>query len=81
MMRELIGSPVQISVGQLLVFKADRNRVGSQLGLLLEQLLQTRVLSIGFVCLIPLDEKLSTLVFRYQGVTLVRCVWTTRHLL
>ena len=49
--------------------------------MLLEQLLQTRVLSIVFVCLIPLDEKLSTLVFRYQGVTLVRCVWTTRHLL
>ena len=64
MMRELIGSPVQISVGQLLVFKAHSNRVGPQLNLRLEQLMQAHVLCIIFLRLIPLDENLSALVFR-----------------
>ena len=57
-MSELVGAPVQFSIGQLQVRKNHRDGVWSFLDLSFEQLVDALVLGIVDLGVVPLDQEL-----------------------
>ena len=61
MMGQLIGTSVELSVGQVRSFERDGDLVGRAFGLLLEQLMETFVSRIPGLSIIELDQELLSL--------------------
>ena len=57
-MRQLICSGVELPIGQLLVVKHDCDMIGSALDLNLKQMMDTPILGVFFLGLVPVNQQL-----------------------
>src|SRR5579864_3540686 len=60
MVRQLIGSTVELSIGQLLVLKNHRSRIRRFARLLLEELMNTSILPVVGVSIVPFKQQLMS---------------------